>query len=124
MVWKGVIVEESLENRDILDKVTEVGYAESFLEEEEDKGVMHFHQFEISDDKKDWFVETAKKCIQHGWYIHICKDGVMIVIFRDKSFEFSANEKEKTDAAINYGLSVGIIMDQMPFEELIKDPFY
>ncbi len=123
MSWKGVIIEESFGDKSILDGVVEVGYAESFLEGEEKQGV-HFHQFEISDDKKEWFVETSKEKIKPGWYTHICKGSVMVVIFHGKSFEFSPDKKEILEAARDYGLSVGVIRDQMPFEHMITDPFY
>lgn len=123
MVWKGVIIEESFEDKSVLDGVTEVGYAESLMEEEE-KHAVHFHQFEIPDSRKDWFVEAAKEGIKPGWYTHICKDAKMVVIFKGKVFEFGAQDREALNAARNHGLSIGIIREQMPFEELIKDPFY
>lgn len=124
MVWKGVIIEESLEDKSLLDGVVQVGYEESFLEEEEDKGTMHFQHFEISDEKKDWFVNEAKRCLKHGWYIHVCKGGTMVVVFKEKSFEFGSSQKDVMEEARSYGLSVGVIREQMPFEELLKNPFY
>lgn len=124
MVWKGVMIEESLENAEIFDMVLETGYEETLLEGEDEKGVMHFHQFEISDDKKDSFVSAAKKSIKQGWYLHICNGGKMVVIFKDRIFELAENETNKIEEARNYGLSVGIIREQMPFEEIIRDPFY
>ena len=33
-------------------------------------------------------------------------------------------DKEKINEARNYGLSIGIIREQMPFEEIIEDPYY
>ncbi|MBS3051235.1 MAG: hypothetical protein J4400_03730 [Candidatus Aenigmarchaeota archaeon] len=123
MVWRGVIIEESLNDKSILESVTEVGYSESFLEEEEEHAV-HFHQFEISDDKKGWFIGEVEKHLKHGFYAHICKESTIVVVFKGKSFEFNSSEKEKLETARNYGLSVGVIRDQMPFEELIRDPFY
>ncbi len=104
--------------------ITEVGYLESLLESEDGKGAMHFHQFEIADDKKIQFVTAAKNSIKQGWYIHICKDGIMTVVFRDKIFEFTEDEKDAIEAARTYGTSIGIIKDQMPFENMINDPFY
>ena len=124
MVWKGVIIEESLEDASLLVSVSLVGYDESFLEEEEGKGVMRFHHFELADEKKEWFVREAERCLKHGWYIHIGKSDVLVVIFKERFFEFSSLEKEKLEEARKYGLSVGVIREQMPFEELSKDPFY
>src|SRR3989338_7432554 len=123
MVWKGVMMEESVDDALLLDNVLLVGYAESFLEEEEGKGAMRFHQFEIADEKKEWFIHEAERCLKHGWYTHIGKNGALVVIFKGKSFEFTASEKDKLEEARSYGLSVGVIPEQMPFEELARDPF-
>ena len=124
MVWRGVLIEESLEGRSLLDGVVEVGYAESFLEEEENKGMMHFHQFEIPEEKKNWFIEESKKLLKDGWYTHISDGKTLVIIFRHKVFEFSIDDRQTLEAARSYGRSVGIIDDQMPFEHLVKDPFY
>ncbi|MBI4174257.1 MAG: hypothetical protein HY517_01320 [Candidatus Aenigmarchaeota archaeon] len=124
MVWRGVLIEESLGDISILDKVTQVGYAESFLEEEEDKGIMHFHQFEIADEKKNWFIEESKKLLKDGWYTHIGDGKTLIIIFRHKVFEFSLDDRHVMEEARSYGRSIGIIDDQMSFEHLVKDPFY
>src|SRR3989338_10059792 len=121
MTWKGVIIEESMEDGSLLEMVTETGYSESLMEGEDD--VHHFHEFEIDDGKKDTFISVAKEIIKDGWYTHICNNGQMIVIFKNKVFEFSQGESEKIEAARNYGLSIGIIREQMPFEQLIINPF-
>ena len=55
--------------------------------------------------------------------MHICKDGMMIVIFRNKVFEFSEREKGKIAEAKNYGISIGILPEQMEIENLIRQPF-
>lgn len=120
-MWKGVIIEESLDDITLLDMVTEVGYLESLLEG--DGREMHFHQFEIADDKKDQFVTAAKKSIKEGWYIHICRDGKMMIIFKDMAFEFTEDEKEEIQKAKEYGMSVGVLKDQLEIENLIRNPF-
>lgn len=121
MVWKGVIIEESLEDKSLLEMITEVGYLESLMEG--DAEVMHFHQFEISDEKKDTFVAAAKHLIKQGWYIHLCKDVTMTIIFKDKVFEFTEDEKDKIQKAKDYGMSIGILKEQLEIESLIRDPF-
>jgi len=47
----------------------------------------------------------------------------MIVIFKDKIFEFSNKDINKLKDARDYGLSIGIFEEQMPFELLIKSPY-
>jgi len=121
MTWKGVIIEESMEDGSLLEMVTETGYSESLMEGEDD--VHHFHQFEISDEKKDAFVAAAKSLIKQGWYIHLCKDTTMTIIFKDKVFEFTDAEKDKIQKAKDYGVSIGILKEQLEIESLIRDPF-
>ena len=46
----------------------------------------------------------------------------MIVIFQDRIFEFTSDEIDVLNSARKYGLSLGIIREQMPFELLINNP--
>ncbi len=123
MSWKGVVIEESLEDKKLLNLVNIVNTKKFALENEGDKGVLHFHEIELSDKKRSEFINKAKNSIKQGWYIHICKNEKMVVIFRNKVFEFSDQEMNKLNEARNYGLSIGVIREQMPFEKLITDPY-
>ena len=93
----------------------------STLEEEAEKGYLTFHCVEVDDDKKDEFVK-AQSSIKDGYYTHICKDEIAVIIYKNKVFEFSSDETDKLNEARNYGLSIGIIKEQMPFEKLIVNP--
>ena len=123
MAWKGVVIEESLEHKGLLDLVTIVRTKRAFLEGEKGRGVLHFHLIEVGDQEEGAFVRAAEKSIKNGWYIHICKDGIMVVIYRGRAFEFMENQKEGLEEARAYGLSLGIPEGQLTFENLIKNPF-
>ena len=101
-MWKGVIIKESLENKDLLKLVKIVSTKRSSLETEE--GILNFHSIDIEDRKKNEFVENAKKCIKNSWYIHICKAGRMIVIFKGKSFEFTKGDDKLKQENMGYQL--------------------
>lgn len=120
MVWRGVIIKESLENNSLLDLVKIVGTKKEKLEEK--NKIMIFYRIEIDDNKKDEFVQRAIKSIKQSFYLHIVKEKVMYVIFKDKMFKFSRGYPE-LETARNYGKSVGIPKEQMPFEYLINHPF-
>ncbi len=122
MVWEGVIIEESLESKYLLKLAKIVKTEQSILESEEEKGFLHFHNIEVEDDKKAKFVEEAKNAIKQGWYLHICKDGKMIVVFKGQSFGFTKSQKDKIEQAKKYGMSIGIIEEQVQFQELIDNP--
>jgi hypothetical protein len=123
MVWRGVIIEESLDDKSLLDLVRIVKSKKTTLEEESERGFLTFLYIELGDEKKDEFVKKAVSSIKDNFYLHICKGEKMIVIFKDKMFEFSSDELDEINKARDYGLSIGIIREQMSFEELIKDPY-
>lgn len=123
MVWKGVIIEESLEDRGILNLVKTVRKRKDTLTGEEEKGIIHLHYFELDDRRKAGFVATAKRLLRRGWYIHICKAGTMVVIFRGRSFEFTKRQKEIISLAREHGKHMGILEEQMDFENMVDDPW-
>ncbi len=45
------------------------------------------------------------------------------MIFKKKHFESSKDEKNKIKMAKDYGISIGILPEQMEIEPLFKDPF-
>ncbi len=77
----------------------------------------------LLEDVKDEFVKKALSSIKDRFYLHICKEEKMIVVFKEKMFEFSSEKSNEINRAKDYGLSIGILREQMPFEELIKNPY-
>ncbi|VVB61621.1 Uncharacterised protein [uncultured archaeon] len=121
--WRGVIIEESLEDKSLLDIVRIVKTEKATLENEKEAGVLTFHKIEVSDAKKEEFLKRAQKAIKDRYYLHICRNGIAIVVYKNKVFEFSGNETEKITAARNYGISIGILREQLEFEALIDTPW-
>lgn len=119
MAYKGVILEESLEDKTLLELIKIVSTDIENLENED--RVMTFHKFELDESKKDEFLEKAKQTIKEAFYTHIAKENELIVIFKDKIFY--CKTQEQMNEAREYGKSRGILEVQMPFEKLIKDPF-
>ncbi len=122
-MWKGVIIKESLNENRPLNKVETVEIKESFLENEKQKGLLHLHKILVDDSEKPSFVKAASKAIKQGFYIHICQGDKMVVIFKDKIFEFSDKDNERIEAAREYGTSIGILKVQMDFEYLLRNPY-
>ena len=120
MVWKGVILEESLEDKSLLKLVKIVSTDIEKLEGED--RVMKFHKIELEDKNKEKFIQQAIKVIKQGFYIHIVKNGLMYVIFQNHMFKFSKGYPELETARV-YGKSIGILEEQMPFEKLLEDPY-
>lgn len=118
--WKGVILEESLADKSLLNLVTIV-HTDCEKLEGEDR-YMTFHNVIVDDLNKDKYVRTAMETIKPSFYTHICKDGVMIVIFKDKSFNFKKGDTTLQEAR-RYGESQGILKEQMVFERIIDNPY-
>jgi hypothetical protein len=120
MVWRGVLLKQSLEDEELLKLVHILKKDISMLEKE--FRIITFYNIEVEDSKKEEFVQKAIKAIKPKFYIHIVKDGVMYVIFKDKMFKFRKNDPQLNEAR-EYGKSIGIIPEQMLFEHLIDHPF-
>jgi hypothetical protein len=123
MVWKGIIIEESLDNKSILKLIKIIKASKATLENENGRGFLTFDYFELSNNNKEEFLRLAVSSIKDKFYLHICSDGEMIVIYKNKIFEFSSKTIKKLNQARDYGLSVGILKEQMPFENLINNPW-
>jgi hypothetical protein len=120
-MWQGVVLEESLENKSLLNLAKIVGTDIDKLEEED--RVMTFHKIEVSESERARFIKEAKDSLKPGFYIHLCQDGRMYVIFKNKVFKFRKGQQSLLEKAREYGKSTGIISEQMPFEHLIDYPF-
>lgn len=119
-MWQGVILEESLEDKSLLKMAKIKDTNVSRLEKE--NRVMIFHQVEVPDTLKEEYIEKAKNVIKQSFYTHLCKDGQMTVVFKGRVFNFTEDSPELNEAR-EYGKSIGIIAEQMPFEHLVNNPF-
>ena len=119
-VWRGVVLEESLQDKSMLG-MTRIVHTDVEKLEKENR-VMTFHKVEVPDSVKNGYVERAKTNIKEGFYTHLCKSGRMTVVFKDRVFDFGNNDPQLIQAR-EYGKSIGIISEQMPFEHLIDHPF-
>jgi len=122
-MWKGVIIEESLEDKNILGDVEIAHTNTTTLEEEDNRGNFHFHKVQVSDDKIEKVIEIAKSSLKKGWYMHFCKGNEMIVMFKGKIFKHKKGNKASLTKILEYGLSLGINKSQLPDDRLIGDPW-
>jgi len=118
-MWKGVILEESLEDKSLLKLVKIVNTHLEKLENED--RVLTFHKIELEDKNIEEFITKAESSIKDAFYLHITKDNELIVIFKNKTF-FCKTLVEMRQAR-EYGIERGIIQEQMPFERLVMDPW-
>lgn len=121
MVWKGVIIGESLEDNSVLYMVKVLQTRKSDLKGEEEKGLWHFHSIDVADEDVDKFVEKTKTAIKKNWWIHIVNGDEMIVILKNWSMKHKKGNKKTLKQIRDYVAAQGIV--QLPSEEQINNPY-
>ena len=125
MNYKGVIIEESLENKDILKdvKILETK-VEEVVEEHKTPWIKQWtlHTVEIPENQVAGVAEKISKALdsKHDWYADFKNDTHHYIIFRDKVFKIDRREKEQYDNAVKFGISLGIPAHQLNFSPDIK----
>ncbi|PIN92990.1 hypothetical protein COU61_01120 [Candidatus Pacearchaeota archaeon CG10_big_fil_rev_8_21_14_0_10_35_13] len=107
--YKGTIIEESLEDNRVLNKLD----IRKLRVTKERNPADRWHLFSVFVTKKE-IIKFSKK-IKQGWYMHFWKRREVIVIFKNKRFEFDYDNKESWKPAIEYGISLGIPKKQLDF---------
>ena len=126
MNYKGVIIEESLENNDILKEVkileTKV---EKVVEEHKTPWIKQWtlHTVEIPENQVASVAEKISKALdsEHNWYADFKNDTHHYIIFRDKVFYIDRKSKEQYDEAKRYGISLGIPEHQVDFHPEVEE---
>ena len=120
MSYRGVIIEESLENTEILKRLkllwTDVpGVTDSHQTPWLTKWTLHHilvPEAEVEEVAKI-LSESLEK--ERPWYADFKNETTHFVIFRDKVFKIDREKKEEYEEAVRYGLSLGIPSYQLDF---------
>ena len=124
--FNGVIIEESLENKDVLQKVkilkTDV---EPITEKHKTPWIKQWtlHTVEILENQPDIIAKELSESLdsKHNWYADFKNDTHHYIIFRNKVFFIDRRSKDQYDKAKNYGISLGIPEYQVDFHPDIKE---
>ena len=125
--FKGTIIEESLEDKSVLDDVKIISTkVENVTERHKTPWIKQWalHKVEISPDKAQEIAEKISKSLDknriHSWYADFKNDDTHYVIYRDKVFKINRAKKEEYKEATQYGLALGIPPYQIDFEKNVK----
>jgi hypothetical protein len=125
--YTGVIIEESLENKDVLKKVKILSTKiEKVTEKHKTPWLKKWtlHNIEIKENQVDKFAEELSKAIDSkykgSWYIDFKNNLYHYIIFKDKVFKVNRSKKEEYNKVTNYGISLGIPAYQLDFSIDIK----
>jgi hypothetical protein len=124
--YRGVIIEESLENKEILKKVqileTKV---ENVTEKHKTSWLKQWtlHIVIIPEEKAKNVANEISKSLdkKHNWYADYRNKTHHYIIFRNKVFYVNRNNIEEYNKAKEYGISLGIPEYQVDFHPDIKD---
>ena len=124
--YKGIIIEESLQNKDILKNIRIVSTkVEKVTEKHKTPWIKQWtlHIVEISEDQSDSIAEKISKGLdsEHPWYADFKNDFFDFIIFYNKFFKVDRSCKEQYDAVVKFGLSLGIPDYQLDFSPKIKE---
>jgi hypothetical protein len=127
MTYKGVIIEESLENKDVLKDVAILSTkVEEVTEEHHTPHLKQWtlHTVEIPEDRGEEAAEKLSKVLEisHGhWYADFKNEKFHYIIFRNKVFKVDRSKPEEYKKVTEYGLSLGIPDYQLDFSPEIEE---
>jgi len=120
MNYRGIIIEESLENKAVLEKVKIMSTkVEPVTEKHKTPWVKQWtlHTVKISENEAQDIAEKISKALdsEHNWYADFKNESFHFIIFKDKIFKIDRTSKEQYDQAKEYGISIGIPPHQVDF---------
>lgn len=122
MNYEGTIIEESLENNEVLQKVTILSTkVEQVTESFKTPWLKQWtlHKVEIAEDVAQEVAEEISECIDtehsHSWYADYKNDEWHYIIFPNKIFKIARVEESGYQEAREYGMSLGIPEHQVDF---------
>ncbi len=121
----GVIIEESLEKKEVLKKVkilrTKI---EKVTEKHKTTWIKQWtlHTVEIAENQADTVAKDLSRSLdsKHNWYADFKNNSHHYIIFHNKVFFIERRSKEQYDKAKKYGISLGIPEYQVDFHPDIK----
>jgi|SRR3989344_8394865 len=120
MDYKGVIIEESLENADILNDVRILSTkVEDVTEGHKTPWIKQWtlHTVEVADEKAEEIAERLSADLEkaHSWYADFKNDKYHFIIYRGKIFKVDLQNPILYRDAKQYGISFGIPEYQVDF---------
>lgn len=126
--YRGTIIEESLENKDVFKKVKTVSTkVEKVTDEHQTPWLSQWtlHTVEIPKNEARTIAEEISKSLDYShhssWYADYKNDTHHYIIFRDKIFYIDRTNEKQYDEARHHGLSLGIPEYQVDFHPEIAE---
>jgi len=126
MDFKGVVIEESLEDRSILQTLTITKTkVEAVTADHKTPWLIQWalHTVTIPEGKAESVAEEVSRSLEreHGWYADFKNDRTHFIIFRNKVFKVDRSKPEQYKPVVEHGLSLGIPDYQLDFSPAIRE---
>jgi hypothetical protein len=95
--WKGWIIEESLESRDVLSQVKIIKSVTERNDQGDKVRIWRLHTVEVDDKDIEKVSQDLASNLREGFYIHFTDFSNMIIIFKGKSFRIRLAERPKEE---------------------------
>lgn len=126
MNYKGVIIQESLDDPSVLEKCKILGTkGERVTERHKTPWLKQWtlHTVEIPEERADEIAEIISKSFDRDhpdWYADYKNDRYHYIILKDKIFKVNRDKPEEYKAVTDYGISIGIPDYQLDFSPDIE----
>ncbi|MBI2514915.1 hypothetical protein HYV91_01875 [Candidatus Wolfebacteria bacterium] len=126
MDYRGVIIEESLENAEALKKVKLLWTNVEGVTDSHDTPWLKkwtLHHVLVPEEEAEAAAKILSESLdkERPWYADFKNESTHFVVFRDKVFKINRESKEEYKEAVRYGLSLGIPAHQLDFSPDIRD---
>ncbi|MCX6786100.1 MAG: hypothetical protein NTZ18_04625 [Candidatus Komeilibacteria bacterium] len=126
MDYKGTIIEESLENKDVLNKISIISTkVEKVIDEHQTPWLNQWtlDTVEITENQADFIAQELSQSLDskhNNWYVDFKNNNFHYIIFRNKVFKVDRSNKEQYNEASKYGISLSIPDYQLDFSPNIE----
>ena len=126
MNYQGVIIEESLENKDVLGRIKIISTKiEPVVAKHKTPWLKQWtlHTIEVLENEAESVAEEISHSLEleHPWYADFKNKTAHFIIFRSKIFKIDRTNKKQYDEAKEYGISLGIPPYQVDFHPKVKE---
>ena len=105
-MYKGVVIKSSLKNPNILGR---------FKILEESRSPNSDWELYTIEATPEQIKQLSYELDEGKWYIHFWEGRNVMVVYKDRIFEFNFDDKDNWKPAVDYGLSIGIPIEQLDF---------
>ena len=120
MSYKGIIIEESLEDKSVLKDIKILSTkVEEVTKEHQTPWLKQWtlHTVKIMESKAEQIAEKISEALdsEHNWYADFKNETFHFIIFKNKVFKVDKKKKEQYEEVVKYGISLGIPSYQLDF---------